>query len=51
MAVLPSSNGEIVYIHQAGNTIDLYDADSYGFLRAITLDGDMTNLFLVPSGS
>ena len=51
MAILPSSNGEIVYIHQAGNTIELYDAESYEYLRTITLDGDMTNLFLAPPGS
>ncbi len=42
-----STNGHILYIHQAGNTIDLYEASTYRYLRTITFDGDMTDLFLV----
>ena len=41
MAIRSSSNGKIIYLHQAGNTIDLYDADGFKYLRTITLDGDM----------
>jgi YVTN family beta-propeller protein len=41
MAVRSSSNGQILYIHQAGNTIDLYEAAGFKYLRTITLDADM----------
>lgn len=42
MALRSSSNGKILYIFEAGNTIDLYDAAGFTYLRTITLDGDMT---------
>jgi hypothetical protein len=49
MALRTSSNGKVLYIYQAGNTIDLYDAATYKYLRTITLDADMTTeLFVVP---
>jgi len=49
MALRTSSNGKILYIYQAGNTIDLYEAATYKYLRTITLDADMTTeLFVVP---
>lgn len=41
MAIRVSSSGQIVYIHQAGNSIDLYDANGFKYLRTITLDSDM----------
>jgi hypothetical protein len=41
MAIRTSSNGKIIYLHQAGNTIDLYEADGFKYLRTITLDWDM----------
>ena len=50
MALKTSSNGKVLYIYQAGNTIDLYDAETYQYLRTITLDGDMTtDLFVLPT--
>src|SRR5262245_58505763 len=50
MGLKTSSNGKVLYIYVAGNTIDLYDADTYQYLRTITLDGDMTTeLFVFPS--
>jgi hypothetical protein len=50
MALRTSSNGKVLYIYQAGNTIDLYDAATYKYLRTITLDADMTTeLFVVPA--
>ena len=50
MGLKTSSNGKVLYIYVAGNTIDLYDADTYAYLRTITLDGDMTSeLFVFPS--
>ena len=45
MAITTSSNGKLIYVHQAGNTIDLYEADGFRTSRTITLDGDM------PSGN
>jgi hypothetical protein len=50
MGLKTSSNGKVLYIYVAGNTIDLYDADTYQYMRTITLDGDMTTeLFVFPS--
>jgi hypothetical protein len=50
MGLKTSSNGRVLYIYVAGNTIDLYDADTYAYLRTITLDGDMTSeLFVFPN--
>jgi len=50
MGLKTSSNGKVLYIYVAGNTIDLYDAETYQYLRTITLDGDMTTeLFVFPS--
>jgi hypothetical protein len=49
MELKTSSNGRILYIHEAGNTIDLYDAATYRHLRTITLDADMaTDLYVMP---
>ena len=41
MALRSSSNGKIIYIYEAGNTIDLYEAAAFKYLRTITLDADM----------
>jgi len=48
MALRTSSNGKLLYIYQAGNTIDLYEAATYKYLRTITLDADMTYFIVVP---
>ncbi len=48
MSLAVSTNGQLIYVHQAGATIDLHEAATYRYLRTISLDGDMTNLFLVP---
>ena len=50
MAIRSSSNGKIIYIYEAGNTIDLYDASGFKFLRRITLDADMMygTFYVVP---
>ena len=49
MALRTSSNGKVLYIYQAGNTIDLYEASTYKYLRTIALEADMTTeLFVVP---
>jgi len=41
MAIRCSSNGKVIYIYEAGNTIDLYDAVGFKYLRTITLGADM----------
>jgi len=49
MALRTSSNGRVLYVYQAGNTIDLYEASTYKYLRTLTLDADTTTeLFVVP---
>jgi hypothetical protein len=48
MGMRVSSNGNYIYIHTAGNTIDLYDTTSFKLQRTITLDGDMTSFTLLP---
>lgn len=42
MAIHTSTNGKLLYIYEAGNTIDYYDAVDFKFLRRLTLDADMT---------
>ena len=52
MALRTSSNGKVLYIYQAGATIDLYEASTYKYLRTLTLDADTTTeLFVVPAGA
>ena len=46
-----SSNGELLYIYNAGSTIDVYDAGSYEFLRTIAFDADMTSFVMIPEGT
>jgi hypothetical protein len=49
MALRVSSNGKLLYVFQAGATIDVYEAASYKFLRTIQMDADQTtNLFVLP---
>ena len=50
MALDVSTNGEVLYISSAGNTIDFYDAASFDYLSTLALDGDMTSgLIVIPS--
>lgn len=49
MALRVSSNGRLLYVFQAGATIDVYDASSYKLLRTIQMTADQTtNLFILP---
>jgi len=50
MTVKVSTSGNLLYIYQAGNTIDVYEAATFRHLRTLTFDADMTNLLLVPPG-
>ena len=47
MSLKTSTNGRLLYIYNAGNTIDMYDSSTYKYLRPITLDGDVTTQFYV----
>lgn len=49
MQLLTSTNGKLLYITGAGSTIDIYDAATLQFLRTVTLDSDIIDVFLVPS--
>jgi hypothetical protein len=49
MALRVSSNGRLLYVFQAGATIDVYDASNYRYLRTIEMTADQTtNLFILP---
>jgi hypothetical protein len=49
MSLMPSSSGEVLYVYNAGNTIDLYEAATYRYLRTIDLNVDSsTGLFVLP---
>ena len=49
MALRVSSNGKLLYIFQAGATIDVYEAASYKYLRTIEMNADQTtSLFVLP---
>jgi hypothetical protein len=50
MDVSVSSNGKLLYVWNAGNTIDLYEAATYKYLRTITLAADTTTrMFVMPA--
>ncbi len=51
MSLEVSSNGELLYIYNAGATIDVYDADTYEFLRTVAYDADMTSFIMIPEGT
>jgi hypothetical protein len=49
MALRVSSNGKLLYVFQAGATIDVYEAATYKLLRTIQMDADQTtSLFVLP---
>jgi hypothetical protein len=49
MSLRTSSNGKVLYIYNAGETIDLYDAATYKYMKTIHLPGDFTTeLFVFP---
>lgn len=45
-----SADGEKLYVHVAGNTIDVYDASTFELLRTVEFDEDMTlgNVVVIP---
>jgi hypothetical protein len=49
MSLKTSSNGKVLYIYNAGETIDLYDAATFKPITTIALEGDATtDLFVFP---
>lgn len=49
MALRVSSNGRLLYIYQAGATIDVHDSTTYKRLRTIEMSADQTtSLFILP---
>lgn len=51
MRLEASSNGEYLYVWQAGNTIDLVDADTGEYVYTIELDADTTTDLIVVPGA
>ena len=47
-----SADGTKLYVHVAGNTIDVYDAETFSLLRTVEFDEDMTlgNIAIIPGG-
>lgn len=50
MGLRVSADGEKLYVHVAGNTIDVYDAETFDFLRTVTFDEDMTGTAVIAGG-
>jgi len=49
MSLRVSSNGKLLYIFQAGATIDVHEAATFKYLRTIEMNADQTtNLFVLP---
>jgi hypothetical protein len=50
MSLMTSSNGDVLYVYNAGNTIDMYEASTYRYLKTIDLNVDSsTPLYVLPS--
>lgn len=50
MDLVVSSNGKVLYVFGAGNTIDLFDASTHRHLRTVTLDFEVSQLYVFPPG-
>ena len=48
MGLTVSTNGKQLYVHTAGATIDVYDAETLRFVRTVTFRADMTEIIVVP---
>lgn len=48
MGLAVSTNGELLYVHVAGNTIDVYDSETYELLETVDVGGDMRGFILLP---
>lgn len=52
MGLEVSADGTKLYVHVAGNTIDVYDAETFSLIRTVEFDEDMTlgNIAIIPGG-
>lgn len=48
MGLAVSSNGKYLYIHVAGNTIDVYDSETYELVKTVDVGGDMRGFVFLP---
>jgi hypothetical protein len=48
MALEVSADGDKLYVHTAGGTIDVYDAATFELLHTVTFDEDMTDVAVIP---
>lgn len=48
MGLQVSADGTKLYVHVAGNTIDVYDASTFELLRTVELEEDMTGVAIIP---
>ena len=48
MGLSVSTNGRLLYVHTAGHTIDLYDAETARLVRTVEYPADMTRVIVVP---
>ena len=48
MGLTASTNGELLYVHVAGNTIDIYDSETYEYFETVDVGGDMRGFILLP---
>lgn len=48
MSLHVSADGERLFIFRAGNTIDVYDADTFELMRTVEFDADMIGVAIVP---
>lgn len=48
MGLRVSADGEKLYVHVAGNTIDVYDSETFELLRTVEFDEDMTGVAVIP---
>ena len=43
-----SADGEHLFIYNAGNTIDVYDAETFDYIKQIVFDEDTTFEVMIP---
>jgi len=48
MGLEVSADGQKLYIHVAGNSIDIYDSSTFEYLRSVVFDEDMTRVAVIP---
>ena len=50
MGLQVSADGERLFVHVAGHTIDVYDSGTFELLRSVELEEDMTGVAVLPGG-